>query len=249
MRFSFALLSLAATSLVSAGYFKPTPIDEDCYETGLTSVDFEFALGVKDCDYDYDYDKRVYDLVFEIGDGQLEHDGCHLITCESCYPTSTYCPTTTYCPDPVTEDCETTTTYCPDDCDDKHKHKWKRGEYYSKKDKYCEVCKPFKDVTFFTLCDTVFQDECDGIGSIVANHQFQVDKPVQVDAIYTKGFTIVEKDDEYLLALKGKTKFWHCKVDDCGLYKLYDKKIAPQCSEIELVIIKAKKCDEDCDDY
>ena len=78
---------------------------------------------------------------------------------------------------------------------------------------------------FFTLKNTVLHDEKGATGEIVANHQFQFDKPPQKDALYDKGFTIVEKDDYYVLALKGKTKFWNSAIDDKGAFKIYDEKL------------------------
>ena len=46
-----------------------------------------------------------------------------------------------------------------------------------------------------------------------------------------EGFSIVYIEGNYYLALNHEIKFWHYKVDDKGLYKLYNKSIGEQCSE------------------
>ena len=90
-----------------------------------------------------------------------------------------------------------------------------------------------------TLCDGVLHDDRHATGEIVANHQFQFDKPPQ-KMPYIKGiFHCLHS--WYYLALDNKIKFWHCKVDDNGLYKIYDKSIGEQCCEIELIILKSDK--------
>ena len=58
------------------------------------------------------------------------------------------------------------------------------------------------------------------------------------------------------MALDHKIDFWHCKVDDKGLYKIYDKSIGEQCSKIKLIVLKSDEkatftddsddCDDDC---
>ena len=105
---------------------------------------------------------------------------------------------------------------------------------------YCELYDDNCDLVI-TLRDGVLHDERHATGEIVANHQFQFDKPPQKDALHKKGFSIVYTEGNYYLALDHKIKFWHCKVDDNGLYKIYDKSIGEQCSEIELIILKSDK--------
>ena len=91
-----------------------------------------------------------------------------------------------------------------------------------------------------TLRDGVLHDERHATGEIVANHQFHsINHHKRMP--YTKGFSIVYTEGNYYLALDHKIKFWHCKVDDNGLYKIYDKSIGEQCSEIELIILKSDK--------
>ena len=85
------------------------------------------------------------------------------------------------------------------------------------------------------------KDQRSAIGSIVANHQFQFDNPIQKDALHTCGWSIVEKDCVKLLALDGCTDFWECPVDDCDTYKLYDSSIDDKCKEIEIIVILFEK--------
>ncbi|EER34731.1 hypothetical protein CTRG_01592 [Candida tropicalis MYA-3404] len=200
MKFSAVTLSLSLFAMVSAGvakpkYYKPKPKPK---LVGLETVDYEFALGVKEkCDGDVIY------LAFELEDGQLEHNG-EVVDCK----------------------CE----------------KDKRGYIPPTPVDYCTIDKT-DCVDTFTLCETILKDECDSIGEIVANHQFQFDNPVQPDALFTCGWTIVKEDGYLLLALNGCTDFWECPVDDCGTYKLYDASIDSKCKEVEIVVILI---DEEC---
>lgn len=267
MQYSTILsIALALVSTAQAGYVKPRPITEPdceptttttpceptptpcCQDSDITSFSGEFALGVKElCDED-----DVIYLVFELPDGQLEHNGV-TVDC-GCHPTTT-----------TTTPCEPTTTPCAepepivDDCNDDKKKRW-----YKPKPKpvptpiptpnglsalchpYCSIEELVSDCTtdYFTLCDSVLKDGKYRTGEIVANHQFQFDSPVQPDALYNKGWSIEYKDDYYLLALNECTTFWECPVDDCGLWKLYDASIDSKCKEIEIVIIfKDESCD------
>ncbi|RCK66762.1 Cell wall mannoprotein PIR1 [Candida viswanathii] len=207
MKFSTVALTLSAFAMVSAGvakpkYYKPKPKPE---LPGLKTVDYEFALGVREkCDPDDIF------LVFEIDDGQLEHNG-EVVDCKCEKDKRGY---KKYIPPPPPVELVEYCTIDKTDC-----------------------------VDTFTLCETVLFDYKKRIGEIVANHQFQFDNPVQPDALYTKGWTIVEKDGYLLLALNGCTDFWECPVDDCGLYKLYDASIDSKCKEIEIIIILI---DEEC---
>ncbi|RCK55126.1 Cell wall mannoprotein PIR3 [Candida viswanathii] len=206
MKFSTVALTLSAFAMVSAGvakpkYYKPKPKP---VLPGLKTVDYEFALGVREKCYPDD----IF-LVFEIADGQLEHNG-EVVDCKCEKEKRGY---KKYIPPPPVDLVE-----------------------------YCTIDKT-DCVDTFTLCETVLFDYKKRIGEIVANHQFQFDNPVQPDALYTKGWTIVEKDDYLLLALNGCTDFWECPVDDCGLYKLYDASIDCKCKEIEIIILLI---DEEC---
>ena len=120
---------------------------------------------------------------------------------------------------------------------------------------YCEIHNTDCDL-LITLCGGVLTDDKHATGEIVANHQFQFDKPPQKDALHKKGFSIVHTEGTYYLALDHKIDFWHCKVDDKGLYKIYDKSIGEQCSKIKLIVLKSDEkatftddsddCDDDC---
>ncbi|KAI3405963.1 hypothetical protein KGF56_001182 [Candida oxycetoniae] len=233
MKFSTSIsIALAVASVAHAGYVPTTT--KCCDDSEITTFEHPFGLGVKECD-----DDTIY-LVFEIGDGQLEHD-CETVCCKST-PTPI-----SDCDDDCEDDCEDD---CQEEYGDDYKHKvYKRGEKYYKKKyspkksydysplchPYCVIDKECEDL--FTLCDGVLYDEKYATGSIVANHQFQFDKPAQVDALFTCGWSIVYKDGYYLLALNDCTTFWECAVDDNGLYKLYDACIGGQCKEIEIIIL------------
>ncbi|RCK56544.1 Cell wall mannoprotein PIR1 [Candida viswanathii] len=200
MKFSTATLTFSLFAIANAGiakpkYYKPAP--KPVVDCGLETVDYEFALGVKEkCDGDVIY------LAFEVDDGQLEHNG-------------------------QTVDCECAATE-------------KRG-YTPVTPLYTCTIEKEECVDTFTLCDGILKDECERIGEIVANHQFQFDNPIQPDALYTCGWSIVNGDDYLLLALNGCTDFWECPVDDCGTYKLYDASIDCKCKEVEIVIILIKE--------
>ncbi|CAX40082.1 covalently-linked cell wall protein, putative [Candida dubliniensis CD36] len=161
---------------------------------------------------------------------------------------------------------------CKDKCDDKHKDDnckdekcddkckddekchdhWKGDDKCDKhhcKYPYCEIHNTDCDL-LITLCNGVLKDKRDATGEIAVNHQFQFDKPPQNDALHKKGFSIVHTEGTYYLALNHQIEFWHCKVDDKGLYKIYDKSIGDQCSKIELIVLKSdeKATNDDCDD-
>ncbi|RCK62303.1 Cell wall protein PIR5 [Candida viswanathii] len=227
MRFSTAALPFALFAIVNSG--APAPYKAHGYtppnDCEIDTFEWKFALAVLelDCDYRKYNGDHYLDLVFEIPDGQLEH-GCGpvypLSNCEDCFDAFNY------------------GGYTP------KKTKYKRGGESCGDGDECEL-EPFCEIDaidcdlLITLKNGVLKDEKHRTGEIVANHQFQFDKPTQPDALYTKGFSIVHEHGAYLLALEHKTKFWHCKVNEKGLYKIYDAKIGGQCSPIELLVLKS----------
>ncbi|KFA47384.1 hypothetical protein S40293_07590 [Stachybotrys chartarum IBT 40293] len=89
------------------------------------------------------------------------------------------------------------------------------------------------------LQDGVLTDSQDRIGSIVANYQFQFDKPAQEDALFTSGFSVCSNGS---LALRGSTVFYQCASGDFS--NLYDRDWAEQCEPTALVIAP---CDANVD--
>ena len=75
MKFSTVALSLPLIAMVQAGISSPTYYKpEHTEEIGVETVDYEFALGVREkCDEDTIY------LVYEVDDGQLERNDKKLI--------------------------------------------------------------------------------------------------------------------------------------------------------------------------
>ncbi|CAK9437212.1 uncharacterized protein LODBEIA_P15900 [Lodderomyces beijingensis] len=229
----------------STTYYPTKPVDECDEECSTTYYPTHYPTPIDECDEEC---STTYYPTKPV-------DECD----EKC--STTYYPT--HYPKPVDEcedECSTsysTTTYytapvseCDEECEkEKTKHEskyktyYKREDYYSKKKSaYDDLCYEYCSVDIscydtFTLCDGVLTDEEKKIGSIVANHQFQFDNPVQHDALYSSGWSIVYKNGYYLLALNGSTTFWECAVDDYGTYKIYDKCIGGQCDEVEIVII------------
>ena len=240
MKFSTIALSLPLIAMVQAGISSPTYYKPEHTEgTGVETVDYEFALGVREkCDEDIIY------LVYEVDDGQLERNDkkvdCNCKSEPVIYPTPR--PSKTYWSGGDDGECD-------EDCDDEHKKKgYKRGEVEEPCETptcdYCTIEKSFCQ-DHFTLCDGILKDQRSAIGSIVSNHQFQFDNPVQKDALYTCGWSIVEKDCVKLLALDGCTDFWECPVDDCGTYKLYNSAIDSKCKEIEIIVILFEEEEEE----
>ena len=200
MKLSTAALTFTLFAIVNAGVAKPKYYKPKPKLVGLETVDYEFALGVKEkCDGDTIY------LAFEVGDGQLEHNG-QVVDCK----------------------CE----------------KDKRGYSPPAPVEYCTIAKE-DCVDTFTLCESILKDECERIGEIVANHQFQFDNPIQPDALFTCGWSIIEDDGYLLLGLNGCTDFWECPVDDCGTYKLYDASIDSKCKEVEIIVLLIEE-EEEC---
>ncbi|EGW33556.1 uncharacterized protein SPAPADRAFT_151845, partial [Spathaspora passalidarum NRRL Y-27907] len=98
-----------------------------------------------------------------------------------------------------------------------------------------------KNALLLNLHDSILTDANGRIGSIVANHQFQFDgPPPQPDSLYTSGWSIINQDGNYLLALGKQTVFWECAAG--GFFKLYDASIGAQCKQVELVVLKADYC-------
>ena len=244
MKFSTVALSLPLIAMVQAGISSPTYYKpEHTEEIGVETVDYEFALGVREkCDEDTIY------LVYEVDDGQLERNDkkvdCNCKSESVAYPTPR--PSKTYWDGGDDND------ECDEDCDDEDKKKghkqYKRGEVEEPCETsdcdFCTIEKSFCQDQF-TLCEGVFKDQRSAIGSIVANHQFQFDNPIQKDALHTCGWSIVEKDCVKLLALDGCTDFWECPVDDCDTYKLYDSSIDDKCKEIEIIVILFEEEEEE----
>lgn len=244
MKFSTVALSLPLIAMVQAGISSPTYYKpEHTEEIGVETVDYEFALGVREkCDEDTIY------LAYEVDDGQLERNDkkvdCNCKSKPVVYPTPR--PSKTYWDGGDDND------ECDEDCDDEDKKKghkqYKRGEVEEPCETsdcdFCTIEKSFCQDQF-TLCEGVLKDQRSAIGSIVANHQFQFDNPIQKDALHTCGWSIVEKDCVKLLALDGCTDFWECPVDDCDTYKLYDSSIDDKCKEIEIIVILFEEEEEE----
>ncbi|KGQ96514.1 hypothetical protein MEU_02053 [Candida albicans P37005] len=244
MKFSTVALSLPLIAMVQAGISSPTYYKpEHTEEIGVETVDYEFALGVREkCDEDTIY------LAYEVDDGQLERNDkkvdCNCKSEPVVYPTPR--PSKTYWDGGDDND------ECDEDCDDEDKKKghkqYKRGEVEEPCETsdcdFCTIEKSFCQDQF-TLCEGVLKDQRSAIGSIVANHQFQFDNPIQKDALHTCGWSIVEKDCVKLLALDGCTDFWECLVDDCDTYKLYDSSIDDKCKEIEIIVILFEEEEEE----
>lgn len=258
MKFSLATATLGLIAIAQAtltpysGYSGYSGGDDDKYRHGKSGIETlrgKFALAVKELlgyEHGKHKDKDLH-IVYEIDDGQLQYgDRKDYIY----YPYRN----------------ENSEEECSDEDDDHHKKKkrphrhggksddddddkkWKRGgDYSDDNDNDSDDDLRFLTISyndkydFFTLKNTVLHDEKGATGEIVANHQFQFDKPPQKDALYDKGFTIVEKDDYYVLALKGKTKFWNSAVDDKGAFKIYDEEINENSKPIELIILKVEK--------
>jgi hypothetical protein len=81
-----------------------------------------------------------------------------------------------------------------------------------------------------TLEDGVLKDQAGRTGSIVANHQWQFDNPVQENAISTSGFSICSNGS----LAHGGSAVWH-QCYSGGFYNIYDETIGEQCNSIYLV--------------
>lgn len=97
----------------------------------------------------------------------------------------------------------------------------------SKEKRQSEGAKPLT----LKLKDGVLTDQDGRIGSIVANHQFQFDNPVQEDAIYTSGFAVC---DDNLLAIGGNKTFYKCASGEFS--NLYDEPLGEHCQAIAFTV-------------
>lgn len=89
-----------------------------------------------------------------------------------------------------------------------------------------------------TLKGGILRDSQDRIGSIVSSHQFQFDGPIpQHGTIFANGWS-VSKDGR--LAIGNTTTFYQCASGN--FFNLYDKKIAFQCSPVNLEVVELIKC-------
>ncbi|KAI5964422.1 hypothetical protein KGF57_001096 [Candida theae] len=208
-------------------YPHPTPVTPPTSQHPKPQYPDKFTLGVK-------IDGQIW-LTFQEGDGQLEYD--HI----KYYPPSK--PQwdghrQTFTTQPVTEDGSEPTCHSG----------WKRGygdgdgdgdsdENGANYHPNAFTISYQSWLPVFTLKNTVLKDSHGKIGSIVANHQFQFDYPVQPDALYTSGFSIVYQNGYPLLALNGKTTFWNSQASST-IWKLYDKPITSNSRSVELVVIK-----------
>ncbi|RLV93628.1 Cell wall mannoprotein PIR3 [Spathaspora sp. JA1] len=133
-----------------------------------------------------------------------------------------------------------TNTDVPSDDDVVFLKRWDQEGCGKDKDGFFHTCIT-KNALLLNLHKSILTDAKGRIGSIVANHQFQFDgPPPQPDSLYTSGWSIIQKDGNYLLALGKQTVFWECAAG--GFYKLYDASIGAQCKQIELVVLKADYC-------
>ncbi|RCK63579.1 putative cell wall mannoprotein PIR32 [Candida viswanathii] len=244
MRFSAATFTLGLFAIAQAGF---VPYGGKKEDFGIETFKGKFALAVKEFNFKKGKGKGWWkggkkeklDLLYEIGDGQIEYGGRDD---QVYYPwggrykqepfddddDDDYKKHKYPEPEPVEED---------DDGDNYGKHKWKPRGYKEPEAEEFRTIKYNKNHYYFTLKNTVLHDERYATGEIVANHQFQFDDPVQPDALFTKGFTIVFEDGEYLLAINGKTKFWNSAVDDTGVYKVYDAPITDESEPIQLIVL------------
>lgn len=81
-----------------------------------------------------------------------------------------------------------------------------------------------------TLADGVLKDQAGRTGSVVANHQFQFDNPIQEDALKTSGFSVCANGS---LALDGSAIWYQCLSGE--FHNLYDQSQGGQCNAIYLV--------------
>ncbi|KAI5964401.1 hypothetical protein KGF57_001074 [Candida theae] len=229
---TFGLVSVANSSLIQRGYDdddgknRPTPTDYPPHQPKVTSFPNKFALGAKVGDDIF--------IAFELSDGQIEYGTKkYTIPCVTPTPIVEPCDTAT----PTTVPCEEPT---PEPVTYTHPHPskpWKRDGFDFDNDDSWLTFDNSLGYDWFTLKNSVLRDSKYRIGEIAANHQFQFDSPVQPDALFSSGFSIVHDDGYWLLALNGKTAFWDSPVNDYGVYKVYNAPINPKSRQIELVVI------------
>ncbi|KAI5970667.1 hypothetical protein CANMA_000258 [Candida margitis] len=221
---AFGFSAVANANLIQRGYdddndddSSPTPIyNPYTAGGGITTFPNRFALGAK-------IDGDIY-VVFELSDGQIEYGPKkYTVPCVTPTPTPTPCEEPT--PNPI--------TYTHP-----NPHKpWKRDGFDFDGDDSWLTFDSSYGYDWYTLKNSVLRDSKYRIGEIAANHQFQFDSPVQPDALYSSGFSIVHDDGYWLLALNGKTTFWDSPVNDNGIYKIYNAPINPKARKIELVVL------------
>lgn len=230
---AFGFTAVANSNLIQRGYDhddQPTPTYHPPYQPGVTSFPNKFALGAKIGDDIY--------VAFELDDGQLEYGPKkYTVPCVTPTPIVEPCDTPTPTPTPD-EPCEEPT---PEPITYPHHprpHKpWKRDGFDFDNDDSWLTFDSSYGYDWYTLKNSVLRDSKYRIGEIAANHQLQFDLPVQPDALFSSGFSIVHDDGYWLLALNGKTTFWDSPVNDNGIYKIYDAPINPKSKKIELVVI------------
>jgi hypothetical protein len=81
-----------------------------------------------------------------------------------------------------------------------------------------------------TLKDGILMDQAGRTGSVVANHQWQFDNPVQENAISTSGFSVCSNGS----LAHGGSAVWH-QCYSGGFYNIYDETIGDQCNSIYLI--------------
>lgn len=227
---TFGLLAISQSSLVKRGggednyHPLPAPTTPAVPHHPKPHYPEQFTLGIK-------VDGQIW-LTFQEGDGQIEYDSIKY------YPPSK----------PHWGDHHGTFTIDPtiEDGSEPSGHSdWKRG--YDDADDIGDTGASYHPNPFtikyqpwlsvYTLKNTVLKDSHGRIGSIVANHQFQFDNPVQPDALYTSGFSIEYENGYPLLALNGETTFWDSQASS-SIWKLYDKPITNKSRQVKLVVIK-----------
>ncbi|PVI06842.1 hypothetical protein DM02DRAFT_472718, partial [Periconia macrospinosa] len=85
-----------------------------------------------------------------------------------------------------------------------------------------------------SLKDGVLTDRAGRTGNVVANHQFQFDKPIQHGSIYKDGFAICENGT---LTHQGSAIWYQCLSG--SFYNLYDESQGKQCSPVYFYTVPA----------
>ncbi|KAF1963133.1 covalently-linked cell wall protein-like protein [Byssothecium circinans] len=85
-----------------------------------------------------------------------------------------------------------------------------------------------------TLNGGVLKDQAGRTGSIVANHQFQFDNPVQENAIATSGFGVCSNGT---ITHKGSAIWYQCLSGT--FYNLYDQSLGEHCNQIYISAVSA----------
>jgi len=85
-----------------------------------------------------------------------------------------------------------------------------------------------------SLKDGVLTDQAGRTGNVVANHQFQFDKPIQHGSLYKDGFAICENGT---LTHQGSAIWYHCLSG--SFYNLYDQSQGKQCNPVYFYAVPA----------